>query len=104
VIYALTTNVMVPGKMAENLEIHAKELIPLYQKLGMNLVGSFRYYTGNINQAFAIVAYNDLAAYQKMREVQQKDQDWQRVWAKLNALRVSSNVTLLEPNPWSPMK
>jgi hypothetical protein len=49
-------------------------------------------------------AFDDLAAFQKAREAQQKNKDYQIVAAKLSALRVSQTLTVLEPNAWSPMK
>jgi hypothetical protein len=70
----------------------------------MKLVGSWQAYTGNLNQRHNLFAFDDLAVLQKAREAGQKNNDFQRVGAKLNALRVSQTVTLLEPNAWSPMK
>ena len=103
-IYNLVNTVIVPGKMAEYFDIATKELMPLYSKLGMKLAGSFRPFTGNMNEIATIYAFDDLTAFQKSRETQQKDKDYQRVQAKLSALRVSQTQTLLEPNAWSPMK
>jgi hypothetical protein len=103
-IYQLVNSVVVPGKMAEYYDIATKELMPLYPKLGMKLAGSFRPYTGNMNEIYSIYAWDNLAAFQKTREAQQTDKDFQKVSVKLNALRVSLTQTLLEPNAWSPMK
>jgi hypothetical protein len=90
--------------MAEYFDIATKELMPLYPKLGMKLAGSFRPYTGNMNEIYTMYAFDDLAALQKAREAEQKNKDYQIVTAKLNALRVSQTRTVLEPNAWSPMK
>ena len=103
-IYVLSNDVLVPGKMSEFYEIATMELAPLYPKVGMNLAGSFRAISGNINSGYALYAYNDLAAFQKAREAQKKDLDFQKVSAKLSALRVSISHTILEPNAWSPLK
>ena len=103
-IYLLSKGEIIPGKMAELYEIVNKELVPLYPKLGLKLMGSFHAYTGNMNEVYAMYAFDEFAAYQKSREAQQKDKDFQRVIAKLNAVRVSETSTILEPNPWSPMK
>ena len=103
-IYVLTTNIMVPGKMNDFYGISTKELNPLYPRLGMNQIGSFHAYTGNMNQTYSLFVYDDLAAIQKARAAQQKDKDYQIVSAKLNVFRVNLTNTILEPNPWSPMK
>jgi len=103
-IYGLNNMVIVPGKMAEYGEIIAKEAVPLYPEIGMKLVASWRGYTGNMNENYSLFVFNDLAAYQKAREAQQKNKDYQKVNAKLNTLRVSQISTILEPNAWSPMK
>jgi hypothetical protein len=103
-IYHLSANVIIPGKMAEFQEIVSKELVPLYPKLGMKSVGSFHSYTGNMNEAFGLYAYDDLAAFQKAAEARKSNSGYLKVNAKLNALRVSQTSTILEPNAWSPMK
>jgi len=103
-IYTSVSTEIAPGKMAEFGEIASKELMPLYGKLGMKLVASWHGYTGNVNQVYSLYAFNDLAELQKVREAQRKDADYQRVDAKLNALRVRQTRTILEPNAWSPMK
>jgi hypothetical protein len=103
-IYLLSDNVIIPGKTSEFHEIVSKELEPLYPKLGMKLVGSWHAYTGNMNEHWGLYVYDDLAAYQKVRETQRKSKAYQNVAAKLNALRISQTSTILEPNAWSPMK
>jgi hypothetical protein len=103
-IFNLSNGIIIPGKMAEYYEIVTKELNPLYSKLGMKLAGSFHPYTGNMNEIYALYAFNDLADYQKVREAQRQSKEMQIVSAKLNALRTSQISTILEPNPWSPMK
>ena len=103
-IYLLSDNVIVPGKMAEFHEIVSKELAPLYPKIGMKLVASWHAYTGNMNETYGLYVFNDLASYQKSVELRLQDKDYQRAAAKMNALRVGQTSTLLEPNAWSPMK
>jgi hypothetical protein len=103
-IYDLSNAVLVPGKMAEYWDIAQKELHPLYPKLGMKSVGSFHAYTGNMNQTYTLYVFNDLAAVQQVREAQRQSEEYRNVSAKMNALRISMTTTLLEPNPWSPMK
>jgi hypothetical protein len=103
-IYLLSTNEITPGKIAEFQDIVARELVPLYPKVGMKLVASWHSYTGNVNEAIALYAFNDMAEFQKSMEMQRQNSDYQRVSAKMNTLRVSQARTILEPNAWSPMK
>jgi hypothetical protein len=102
--YNLNNTVFIPGKMAEWSEIFEKEMIPILPKLGIKIVGSFRAYTGNMNEVYQLFSYDDLAARQRATEAARKDKEYQRVSAKLAALAVSLTYTLLETNPWSPMK
>jgi hypothetical protein len=103
-IYILSNSVVVPGKMAEYGDIIAKEAAPLWLKMGMKNVGSWRAYTGNVNQTYTLFVFNDLADFQKSREAQSQNKDYQKVQVKLNAMRVNQTNTILEPNAWSPMK
>jgi hypothetical protein len=103
-IYNLVNTVIAPGKMGEYTEICDKELAPLFPKIGQKLVASWRGYTGNVNEFYTLFAFNDLANFQKAREAQDKSAEYQKVSAKLNALRISLTSTILEPNAWSPMK
>jgi hypothetical protein len=103
-IYVLSRIIQVPGKMAESNEIVAKELMPIYSKLGIQYLASFHSYTGNMNENIALVAYEDLASLQKTREALSKSAAYKQVNNRLNALQVSTTSILIEPNPWSPMK
>jgi hypothetical protein len=102
-IYLSITHTVIPGKMAEYSEM-VKELPPVYARNGMKMVGSWHGYTGNINEIYNLYVFNDLAELQKVRAAMQADKDYQRISARLNALRNRSSYVILEPNAWSPMK
>jgi hypothetical protein len=102
-IYQLSTNIVIPGKMAQYFEI-AEKAQPIYPKLGMKIVGSWHGYTGNMNAIYVLYAYDNLAALQKAREAQRTNVEWRTVMANVTALIMSQTNTLLEPNAWSPMK
>jgi hypothetical protein len=102
-IYVLSRMVLIPGKMAESNEIVAKELMPIYSRLGIQYLASFHSYTGNMNEQIAFTAYEDLAALQKSWETRRKNAAYKQVNDRLNTLQVSATSILLEPNPWSPM-
>jgi hypothetical protein len=57
-----------------------------------------------MNSEYTLFAYEDFAAMQKIGATLRQDQNYQRLYAKLNALSTSQTRTILEPNPWSPMK
>jgi hypothetical protein len=103
-IYLLSTTEIKPGKLAAHMELLGKELVPLQQKVGFKLAGSFHGYTGNMNMNYSLYVFNDLAAYQRAREAQQKDKALLEVVARLYELRVSLTQQLIELNPWSPVK
>ena len=103
-IYAMVNVILIPGKMSEFSEIFNKELVPILSKNGPKMVASFHGYTGNMNEINTLFVYDDLAAMQKVSETNRKDNAYQRVNAKLGAFLVSQTRTILEPNPWSPMK
>jgi hypothetical protein len=103
-IYSMSNSILVPGKMAEWTEISAKELNPLFPKLGMKVVGSWHASTGDVNSTYTLFVYDDMAAIQKARQAQSMDKDYQRISAKLDTLRARQYRTILEPNAWSPMK
>jgi hypothetical protein len=96
--------IIIPGKMGEFSEIFGKELVPILAKNGPKLIASFHTYTGNMNFAFNLLAYDDLAALEKIGQINRNDPAYQKVNAKLATFLTSQTKTLLEPNPWSPMK
>jgi hypothetical protein len=103
-IYGLSRAVLVPGKMAEFGEIISKEVLPFNPSVGLKMVGSWHGYTGNMNEIYQLFVFNDLAEQQKSREAQRQNKDYQKVMSKIYPLFVSQINTLLEPNPWSPLK
>jgi hypothetical protein len=103
-IYQSVTSDIVPGKMAQYDEIVAKEMVPLMAKFGIKLVGAWHCYTGNMNKIHSLYVFDNLAAYQKIATTRDKDPEFQKVSAKLSALRTGINYTFLDPASWSPMK
>jgi hypothetical protein len=103
-IYLLSVAAVIPGKMVERSEVAAKEMIPLFPKLGMKQVASWHAMTGNVNETYSLYEFKDMAEYQKSVEAQRQSSKYQMVNAKLNALQLSQTRTFLEPNTWSPIK
>jgi len=103
-IYVLAIRQLFPGKMAQYKEVETKELIPMFNKYGIKMVGHWNTIIGNSYETVNLMAYNDMAHYQKVREAQRKDPESQKLAADLGALTMSSNSRLLEPSEWSPLK
>jgi hypothetical protein len=103
-IYRLNNVVLVPGKMANNLGVYEKEFLPASAQCGLNLVGAFHSYTGNMNEIFFLHQYKGLAEFQEIQNRVRASKECQAALAKLSTTVVRSNVVLLDPNPWSPMK
>jgi hypothetical protein len=103
-IYMLAIRQLVPGKAVEYKELETKYLIPVYSKYGGKMVGHWSTVIGNANETINIMAFTDLATFQKFREVAPKDPDYQKLFSGLTAITVSANTRLLEPSEWSPMK
>ena len=103
-IYNLVSGELKPGKMAEWSEIVSNEFMPFLPRLGFKPVASFHAYTGNMNQMYWLFAYDDLTSMKKILDGAGKDPEYRRIMAKILSLIVNQTFTLVEPNPWSPMK
>ena len=102
-IYQFSQVEVVPGKMPDYFKF-AEQAQPLYPKLGIKIEGSWHGYTGNMNRIYVLYSFAGLAALQKARDNQRTNEEWRKTMAGVSPLIVSQNATLLEPNPWSPMK
>lgn len=103
-IYVLAIRQLVPGKMAQYKEVETKELIPMFNKYGIKMVGHWNTIIGNSYETVNLMAYNDMMHYQKSNEARRTDPESQKLAADLGALTVSNNLRMLEPSEWSPMK
>ena len=103
-IYVLAIRQLFPGKMAQYKEVETKELIPLWKKNGIKMIGHWNTIIGNSYETINLYAFNDMAHYQKVREANRTDPESQKLQADLGALTMSSNSRLLEPSEWSPLK
>jgi hypothetical protein len=103
-IYVLALRQLLPGKMAQYKEVETKELIPMFNKYGVKMIGHWNTAIGNAYETVNLYAFNDMAQWQKFRDAQRTDPDAIKTAASLGALTVSSNSRLLEPSEWSPLK
>jgi hypothetical protein len=103
-IYAETSATLVPGKMAEYQALVSKEVLPIWAKLGIKLVGSWHTTVGNTFETVALFAYDDMAQMQKQTAARNKDKDYIAVSQKAASIMLSSVTRIMEPHPWSAMK
>jgi hypothetical protein len=96
-IYSMSNSVIASGKMAEWQKISEAELVPLFPKLGMKLVGSWHAYSGDVNSTYTLFSWDNMAAMEKAREANQKNKAYQRVSAELDNIRSNQFRILLDP-------
>ncbi len=103
-IYSMIIRQVAPGKMGEYREFETKELLPIFEKKGIKMVAHFSTAIGNASETVALLAFDDMTSWQKMREERRTDPEFQKALAKLNLMTVKANSRLLMPSEWSPMK
>ncbi len=104
-IYSLVTVGVPHGKMAEYTDFVAKEFMPIYQRLGIKMVGSWTtVYGGNMDECLVLFAWDNLAAMEKLAAARNADKEWQRVYPRYQALTTSQTSRILNPNSYSTLK
>jgi hypothetical protein len=104
-IYSLVTVGVAQGKMNEYTEFVAKEFMPIYQRLGIKMVGSWRSSIGgNSNECFVLFAWDSMAQMEKLAAARNADKDWQRVYPRYQSLTTGGSTRLLQPNAYSTLK
>ena len=94
------------GKMNEYLDIVGKELLPIYQRLGIKMAGSFRTMMGgNSNEVIVLFAFENMAQMEKLQDDRNKDKEWQKVYPKYQAVTTGTMASrILQPNSYSELK
>ena len=103
-IYVETTITLVFGKMADYQAIVTKEVLPVWDRLGIKLVASWRTTMPNVSDTVALFAYEDMAQMQKQVAARNQDKEYRAAMQKIAPLVVSSTSRILEPHPWSALK
>jgi hypothetical protein len=103
-IYVEQSMTLQPGKVGEYIAIQNKDLMPIYSRVGIRLVGSCHTATGNNFEIVALFVYDDMAQMQKILAARNQDKDFIALTQKVYPLIVSSSTRIMEPNPWSPLK
>jgi hypothetical protein len=104
-IYTLETVGVVQGKMNEYLDFIGKEFMPIYQRLGIKMEGSWRTsFAGSSNECFVLYSWESIAQWEKLRDARNADKDWQRLYQKYQTLTTGAVTRILQPNPYSNLK
>jgi hypothetical protein len=104
-IHSLVTVGVVHGKMNEYTEFVAKEFMPIYQRLGIKMIGSWRASIGsNMDECLVLFAWESMAQMEKLQDARNKDKEWQRVYPGYQALTTGGSTRLLQPNAYSTLK
>ncbi len=104
-IYQLGTVGVVHGKMNEYTELVAKELMPIYQRLGIKMIGSWRSFIGgHSDECVILFAWENMAQMEKLTSARSNDKDWQKLQPRYQALTTGNTTRLLQPNAYSTLK
>jgi hypothetical protein len=104
-VYLEVTVGVVPGKMNEYLDIVSKELMPVYAKLGMKMIGSWRIIAGNNNNEVVVLfQFDSLAQMDKQFAARTADKDFQKLFPRYQAVTTGSVGRILQPNSYSTLK
>jgi hypothetical protein len=104
-IYLEGTVGIVPGKMNEYLDIVSKEIMPMYAKLGIKMIGSWRTSMGgNSNEVVILFQYDNMAQMEKQTAARNADKDYQKILPRYQAVTTGTSTRLLQPNPYSTLK
>jgi hypothetical protein len=96
---------VVPGKMNDYMEIVSKEIIPIYNRVGIKFIGSWQTIDGgNSLDVVVLFAYENMAQLEKQTELRNADKDWPKVLAKYQTVTNGVTYKLLRPNSYSSLK
>jgi hypothetical protein len=104
-IHSLVTVGVVHGKMNEYTDFVAKEFVPIYQRLGIKMIGSWRSGTGGDNdECLVLFAWENLAQMEKLMAARAADKEWIKVYPTYQALTIRNSTRILLPNAYSTIK
>ena len=104
-IYQLGFVSVVHGKMSEYTAYVAKNLVPIYQRLGIKFIGSWRTsFGGNTDECVILFAWENMAQMEKLMAARDADKEWQKVLPGYQALTTGNTGRILVPNPYSTIK
>lgn len=102
-LYLMATVQLHTGKLQEFNDILSKEYLPVAQKYGQKLVGSWRTLIGNVDEVTDLWAFNSLEHFEKVRASLAENPEWQRAYARLRSVIAAESHKVVSPLPVSPM-
>jgi hypothetical protein len=79
--------------------------VPIYQRLGIKMIGSWRSGTGGDNdECLVLFAWENLAQMEKLMAARAADKEWIKVYPTYQALTIRNSTRILLPNAYSTIK
>ena len=103
-IYVEASLRVVPGKMAEFMEVFEKEFLPLSNKLGRKMLAQWTTSIGTLDEVTDLWVYDDLNHMQRFNEARAKSPEFAKASARLRALIAYESTRLLIPTKLSELK
>lgn len=100
-IYLIASIVLLPETVQEFNDILEKEYLPIARKHGAILVASWRTTVGNVDEVTDVWEFESLEKFEKIRQSQFQDPEYQRVRKKIRSLMTSTTHKLASPLPCS---
>ena len=103
-IYLEASLRVVPGKMAEFMEVFEKEILPLTNKFGRKLLAQWTTSIGTIDEVTDLWVYDDLSHMQRFNEARAKSPEFTRASEHVRPLIAYETTRLLIPTKLSQLK
>jgi len=93
-----------PSKIQEFNDLMEKTIIPIAERHGQRLLGSFRTAIGDVFKVIDLWAFDDWESFAKARESLAQEIEYQGTVAKLQSFYQFEALEVLRPLPISAMK
>jgi len=103
-IYLLATVQLHTGKLQEFSDILSKEYLPIAEKQGQKLVGTWKTVVGNVDEVTDLWAFNSLEHFEKVRGTLAQNPDWQKAYVRLRSTVAAESHKIISPLSFSPLK
>ncbi len=103
-LYWLSTLKIAHADMREFLDILGNQIVPVADRHGMKLIGSWQAIVGNMEEITDIWAFEDMEHFSRAIGSLAKDPDVQAALERVRCLVQNENTKLLLPVPFSPLK
>ena len=103
-VYLHATLQLAPYKSREFSKFLATSLVPLFEKHGAKLIGSWETIVGNQNEVTDIWGFDSLAHFEASTQSLLRDPQWASVQETMTTMIVREKTKLLAPLKCSPLK